>query len=118
MNEFTRAGVAFIYVALVATFIGTVPERFFPVVHPSVGITLMLSLLVVSVAVMAYLFFWQPSQLLIAGDAKGALLSFVRTLSYFVGLVLLLAAVLIALGGFSEVREVRSTYSDPARHQA
>ncbi len=45
---------------------------------------LMLSLLVLSVAVMAYLFFYQPAVLLAAGKHDQALRLFLSTLAYFV----------------------------------
>lgn len=49
----------------------------------------MLSLLVLSVAFMAFIFFYEPVRMFGAGDTKGALDFFGKTLACFAGIVLL-----------------------------
>lgn len=58
----------------------------------------MLSLLVLSVAVMAFLFFFQPVQLLIDGDRQGAGSLFLKTVATFAVITALLFSVLFWMG--------------------
>ena len=82
-NPIINALSAAAYIGLVVTiinFISAVPRNqpdtaFAPVVF--------LSLLTLSVTVMAYLFFYQPLQLFIDGKKKSAIHLFVKTVSVF-----------------------------------
>lgn len=82
-NPILNAGGAAVYITLVVAVMNLVsqtqrnkPDTFFaPVVF--------LSLLTLSVAIMAYLFFYQPFQLFIEGKKKEALSLFVRTVGAF-----------------------------------
>jgi len=58
----------------------------------------MLSLLVVSVAMMAYIFFFQPIQMYLDGDKRGAVSLFTKTLLFFaiITLVVFTAAFIIS----------------------
>lgn len=56
----------------------------------------MLSLLTLSVAVMAFLFFYQPLQFLIDGKKKEALNHFVRTVGIFAVITILLLVLLFS----------------------
>jgi len=55
-----------------------------------------LSLLTLSVTVMAYLFFYQPLQLFISGKKKAAVDLFVKTVAVFAGFTLLALAILLS----------------------
>lgn len=85
------------YIILVASIINLVssaqkdkPDTFFAPVA-------FLSLLTLSAAIMAYLFFYQPLQLLIEGKKKEAVNLFVKTVGIF-GVVTLIVWVLIFTG--------------------
>lgn len=57
----------------------------------------MLSMLTLSVAVMAYIFFYQPLQLFISGKKKDSVDLFVKTVGVF-GILTLLALILLSSG--------------------
>ncbi len=57
----------------------------------------MLSLLVLSVAFMAFVFFYEPVRMFGAGDTKGALDFFGKTLASFAGLVLVFGLIFIII---------------------
>lgn len=57
----------------------------------------MLSLLVLSVAFMTFIFFYDPVRMFGAGDTKGALDFFGKTLACFAGLVVLLGIIFIVI---------------------
>ncbi len=72
------------------SYVTGAPEE--SVLYPMV----MLSLLVLSVALMAYLFFYQPMVLILDGEREKAVSFFIRMLSMFaLGIVVILGAVLI-----------------------
>ncbi len=82
-NALINAGAAALYIA------GGVLAGFYVAPHlgslentPAAPM-LMISLLVFSVATMGYLFFYQPTVLLIAGKQQQALRLFLSTLAYF-----------------------------------
>jgi hypothetical protein len=88
LNALGAAGYILLVVSLM-TFVfetqSNKPDTFFaPVV--------MLSLLTLSVAVMAYAFFYQPLQLLLAGKKKEATQLFVHTVSIFAALTVAVLA--------------------------
>jgi len=85
-----------IFIVSIMTFISQTlknkPDTFFDPI-------ILLSLLTLSVTVMAYLFFYQPLQFFIEGKKKQAIHLFVQTVGIFavftvIGLVLLLARVI------------------------
>lgn len=94
-NPYINAILASVYIALVVSGINTIgtlvgqgPDE--TILAPIA----MLSLLVLSVAVMAFLFFYQPALLLLDGKRNEAVSFFLRTLGAFAGItVLVLAAV-------------------------
>jgi len=92
-NPFLNALAASLYIVGVVSFInflqvlGDEPET---ILIPMA----MLSLLVLSVAVMAFLFFFQPVQLLINGDRQQAASFFLKTLATFAVITALLFSVL------------------------
>lgn len=96
-NPFLNAGLAALYIVAVVSFInflqvlGDEPET---ILIPMA----MLSLLVLSVAVMAFLFFFQPVQLLIGGDRQGAASLFLKTLATFAVITAILFSVLFWMG--------------------
>ena len=57
----------------------------------------MLSLLVLSVAVMSALFFYQPARMFLDGDREGALKFFAKTIAAFAGLTALFVALLLLI---------------------
>ena len=93
-NPFINAISASAYIVLVVTIMTVVtqplrnkPDTFFAPIT-------MLSVLTLSVAVMAYLFFYQPLQLLINGKKKEALSLFTKTVGIFAAIT---AVILILL---------------------
>ncbi len=91
----TRALGAVAYIAAVAFFLYYGKGFIGPddsVLNPMA----MLSLLVLSVAVMAYLFFFEPVKLLLDGKRNEAATLFVRTLAVFAFVTVLLFAALLA----------------------
>ncbi len=92
INAFSASG----YIILVATIMhivsqtqGNKPDTFFaPVVF--------LSLLTLSVTVMAYVFFYQPLHLFIEGKKKQALNLFVQTVGVFAGITVVVFVLLFS----------------------
>lgn len=70
---------------LASTYLDTLEESIFMPVA-------MLSMLVLSVAVMAYLFFYQPIVLLLDGKREQAVKLFLQTIGIFAGAIVLLIA--------------------------
>ena len=96
-NPFINAVAAFLYILLGVTIMKFVteplqdkPDTFFaPIVF--------LSTLTLSVAVMAYLFFYQPVLLLIEGKKKDAVIFFVKTVGVF-GAITIVVLTLLYFG--------------------
>lgn len=95
-NPFLNALAASGYILLVVTIMNFVsqtqrdkPDTFFAPVA-------VLSLLVLSVVVMAYLFFYQPLQLFIEGKKNQALQLFAKTAAIFAGLTLIIATLVFS----------------------
>lgn len=82
-----------IFVVSVITFISQAQEN-----KPDTFLApiIFLSLLTLSVTVMAYLFFYQPLQLFISGKKKVAVDLFVKTVAIFAGLTLLALVILLS----------------------
>ncbi len=57
---------------------------------------IMLSVLTLSVAVMAYIFFYQPLQLFISGKKKEAVDLFVKTVAFFAGVTMVFFVLLFS----------------------
>ena len=75
---------------LISKTLGSKPDTFFaPIVF--------LSLLTLSVTVMAYLFFYQPIQLFIEGKKKDALNLFAKTVGFF-AIITTIAVILLFSG--------------------
>ncbi len=96
-NPIVNALGASAYIVLVAYFINLVthtqrnkPDTFFAPV-------IVLSLLTLSVAVMAYMFFYQPLQLFINGKKKEAIDLFVKTVGVF-GAITVVFSILLYSG--------------------
>jgi hypothetical protein len=89
-NPFINALMAILYIAIVASFmfygsqsqLANQPDT---IVAPIA----MISLLTLSVAVMAYLFFYQPFQLYFNGEKKRALDLFIQTVAVFAVITIL-----------------------------
>ena len=86
-NPFINAMLAAGYIGLIVLTLSTFVDG------PEEGTLLvpmvMLSLLVLSVAVMAVLFFYQPTKIFLDGDREGALKFFSKTILAFAGLAAL-----------------------------
>lgn len=97
-NPYINAAAALVYIALVVGGI-TIVERITP--EGSSDIVLvpiaMLSLLVLSVAIMAVLFFYQPLALFLDGKRAEALAFFVKTLATFAVVTAVLLVTSVAL---------------------
>ncbi len=89
-NPILNALLASVYIALVASFITSLPQLVGPDEQKSVlNPIAMLSLLTLSVAVMGYLFCYQPIQLLVEGKKGEATQLFLKTLGSFALLTLI-----------------------------
>lgn len=95
-NPYVNAILAFVYIMGVATFIQNVPEAHFDSILPIFAITIVLSLLVLSVALMGFLFFYMPAKLYLEDRHTEAIQFFAKTLVTFgVLLLILVTAVLL-----------------------
>jgi hypothetical protein len=94
-NPLFNASGAFAYIALVASFMFYVVPRFVGPVDTILMPISFISLLVLSVATMSYLFYAQPILLLVEGKKKEALSFFLRTIGIFAVIVVLLIGALI-----------------------
>lgn len=97
LNAVAAAG----YIILVVSLLASVQDRFNGPDTIMAPIA-MLSLLTLSVATMAYLFFYQPTLLFLENHKKEAVELFVRTLGMFAGITVLVFLVL-----FSGVVQIR-----------
>lgn len=96
-NPYIHAFLAFVYILGMATFMQTVPETYFDSIVPVLAITTVLSLLVLSVALMGFLFFHTPAQLFLEKRYEEAVQFFLKTLVSFGVLVILLILGIIFL---------------------
>ena len=95
-SPFINAGAAFVYIALIVNGIFYFAQAGGPEDTIIIPIT-MLSLLVLSVATMGYLFFYQPVLLLLAGKHKEGVTLFLHTLGIFACIIVVLLAILFSL---------------------
>lgn len=95
-NPFINALSALVYIGLVASvmFYGSrvAAEQSDSIIIPIA----MISLLTLSVAVMGYLFLYQPFQLYFDNNKKGAIKLFLGTLATFAGITIILLAILVS----------------------
>lgn len=89
-SPYLNAAAAFAYILGIATFMQTVPEAYFDSIFPVLAISIILSLLVLSVALMGFLFFYRPLILFIEGKHAEALGFFLRTILSFIILVVMM----------------------------
>lgn len=83
------------YITLVASIMYYAPRWAGPAESVLVPIAV-LSLFVLSAAVMGYIFFYQPVQLYLAGRQKEGINLFLKTVGFFAGITALLLATLFA----------------------
>ena len=97
-NPFVNAFLALSYIVLIvlvmSSFVDGPVEQKAPLLMPIV----MLSLLTLSVAVMGYLFVYQPLQLYIDGEKQKAVHLFLRTVGTFAVITAAMLCVIIFLG--------------------
>lgn len=91
-KPFLLALVAIVYIVFIVLSINTFGS-FLPEDHLAIPVV-MLSLLVLSVAVMAFLFFYEPVQLLIENRKQEALKLFAQTVGFFACFVVVSVLVL------------------------
>ena len=93
-NPFLNALAAVLYISVVASLMFYGPERVGPVDSVLLPIA-MLSLFVLSVATMGYIFFYEPFQLYFDGKKKEALDLFLKTIAIFAGVTVLVFSSLV-----------------------
>jgi hypothetical protein len=93
-NPLVNALGAFGYITLVATIIHFISKTQSHKPDPAFAPVIFLSLLTLSVAIMGYIFFYQPFQLLIDGKKKEGASLFVKTVGIF-GAITFTASVLL-----------------------
>lgn len=96
-NPFINAFGASGYITLVATVMNFISKTQGGKPDPFFAPVIFISLLTFSVAVMGYLFFYEPAQLLISGKKNEALKLFVQTLGVF-GAITVIVSVLVFSG--------------------
>lgn len=98
-NPFINAFSASLYIILVVTVMDFVSKTQGSKPDTILAPITFLSLLTLSAAIMGFVFFYQPLQLLIDNKKKEALNLFVRTLAVFAGITIV-ALVLVLFGVF------------------
>jgi len=96
-NPIINAFGASAYITLVASVMSLISKTQSNKPDPFFAPVVFLSLLTLSVTVMAYLFFYQPVQLFISGKKKEALKLFIQTVGVF-GVITTVVSVLIFSG--------------------
>lgn len=97
-NPLVNAGAALIYISLIASFLFYGTQYLGPTESPIIPIA-MLSLFVLSAAVMGYLFLGQPLALYLDGEKAEAVSLFLKTVGIFAVLtVLVLVALVLKVG--------------------
>ncbi|OGG72739.1 hypothetical protein A3A38_03705 [Candidatus Kaiserbacteria bacterium RIFCSPLOWO2_01_FULL_53_17] len=92
-NPFVNAALAAAYIAVVASLMYYVPKAVGLVDSVFVPIAV-LSLFVLSAALMGYFFLFQPVQMYLDGQKKEAIDLFVKTVGVFAGITILIFAIL------------------------
>jgi hypothetical protein len=95
-NPYLNALSAAAYIALIASLITYAPKTDVPL--GAIGPIMMLSLLVLSTALMGYFFAYEPVRLLIEGEKEKALRTFFQTVGSFAVITALVLGVLLVLG--------------------
>jgi len=113
-NPYLNALTAVAYVALVASLMFFGSSYIDPVDNVLMPIA-MLSLLVLSVVVMATCFFYQPIQLFLAGDKAGATTLFTKTIAAFALITFVIFATLLLLSQMSGRLPSQTIESVPAQ---
>ncbi len=98
-NPFINAFSASLYIILVVTVMDFVSKTQGSKPDTILAPITFLSLLTLSAAIMGFVFFYQPLQLLIDNKKKEALSLFIRTLAVFAGITIV-ALVLVLFGVF------------------
>ena len=95
-NPFINAGAAAVYIGAVVFFFNLLSNPSTPdtALTPILAPLVLLSLLVLSVLVMAYCFFFTPVQMYLDGQKKEAIDLFVKTVGVFAGITILIFAIL------------------------
>ena len=96
-SPYLNAATAFAYILGIATFMQTVPEAYFDSITPILAISTILSLLVLSVALMGFLFFYKPAVLFLEGKHIEAVHFFLKTLATFVALFIILVVFILLI---------------------
>lgn len=95
-NPLYNAGAAFSYIVFIACIIYTLTKTASDAPDNNFLIPIfILSLLVLSVTVMSYLFFCAPLTLLLKGEQKPAVQLFTKTLGYFAGFTIIAFVVMV-----------------------
>jgi hypothetical protein len=97
-NPFINAFSATLYITAVAAFM-MYGSKSFPTKDTILAPVAMISLFTLSAAMMGYLFLYQPLQLFLDGHKKNALQLFLRTVTVFAGITVLIF-ILLFLGIF------------------
>lgn len=96
-NPIINAFGATAYITLIASVMNFISKTQSNKPDPFLAPVVFLSLLTFSVAVMAYMFFYQPVQLFISGKKKEALKLFVQTIGVF-GVITVVVSVIVFSG--------------------
>lgn len=94
-NPFISALLATAYIIAISSFLFYVPKRMVEEVDSVLVPIMMLSLFVLSAAVMGYLFLAKPLELYLAGERAKAFQFFGKTVAVFAGITLALVLVLV-----------------------
>lgn len=95
-NPYGNALIAFTYVLGVASFFQFIPKDAEPMV-PALAAATMLSLLVFSVALMGFLFFYNPARLLMEKEYNAAGTFFIKTAATFAACLCALLVIIFSL---------------------
>jgi len=95
-NPLYNAILAAGYIVLVATIMNQAHRVDVPESGILIPVTV-LSLFVLSAAVMGYIFFYEPVQLCLAGKQKEAVNLFLKTIGFFAGITVALLALLFSV---------------------
>jgi ABC-type multidrug transport system permease subunit len=97
-NPYLNALLASAYIALIALFFRYVPEA--PGIASDAVLIpiIILSLLVLSVAVMGYLFFYEPTHFYMTGEKKQAVQFFLKTIGTFAAITIILIGIVFLIG--------------------
>lgn len=96
-NPFINALAASVYIVFVAFVMNSMQSLPFPEEDTILAPMFMLSLFVLSAAIMGFLFLYQPIRLYFDGLKKEATTYFLRTLGFFAGFVVLFFILLLSM---------------------